>query len=683
VTMNTNPLIAIWDTPYQLPPFDKIKPEHYAAAFESAMAQHRAEVDAIANNSGYATFENTVAAFDRSGQAFARVSGVFFNLTSSETSDALQAAERDLMPKIAAHQNWLSLHEGIFKRVDALHRTRDRLGLSPEQVRLLERVHLDFVREGALLVGAARTRYAVITEELAGLFTTFSQSVLGDEAAFCLELKTEADRAGLPGFVLDAAKSVAADKKIDGYAINLSPSLVDPFLTYSTRRDLREKVWRAFKARGESHAERDTKPVAEKILRLRAELALLMGYSTFADYALVDRMAKKPAAVNDLLLRVWEPARARALTEQKDLEALAATEGFKGQLSGWDWNFYAEKLRQQRFKLDEAELKPYFQLDRMMEAMFDAAGRLYGIGFKEVHGVPLYHPDARLFEVRDTAADELVGVFIVDSFARSTKRGGAWMSEFRGQSRNRPGGLEYPIIINNTNFAKAAAGKPTLLSLDDVRTLFHEFGHGLHGLLSNVTYNRLAGTSVLRDFVELPSQINEHWALTPAILKKHAIHAQTGEAIPDRLIELIKKSEHFNQGFLTVQYTSCALIDMALHQHPNPEKLSLSDFEASECKRLGVPEVIGMRHRLPQFRHLFSDNGYAAGYYVYMWAEVLDADGFEAFEATGDVFNPELAAKFKRFVLSAGNTLDPAEAYRSFRGRDPDVGALLRGRGLV
>ncbi len=681
--MNTNPLLATWETPHQLPPFDKIRPEHYAPAFESAMADHRAEVDAIAANPEPATFDNTVAAFDASGQSFARVTGVFFNLTSSETSDALQAAERELMPKIAAHQNWLSLHEGIFKRVDALYRNRDGLGLSPEQLRLLERVHLDFVREGALLVGAARTRYAAITEELAGLFTTFSQAVLGDEAAFCLELKTEADRAGLPGFVLDAAKSVAADKTIDGYAINLSPSLVDPFLTYSTRRDLREMVWRAFKARGESCAERDTRPVAEKIMRLRAELAKLMGYDTYADYALVDRMAKKPAAVNDLLLRVWEPARARALTEQKDLETLAATEGFKGPLLGWDWNFYAEKLRQQRFKLDEAELKPYFQLDRMMEAMFDAAGRLYGIGFKEVHGVPLYHPDARLFEVRDTATGTLVGVFIVDSFARSTKRGGAWMSEFRGQSRNRPGGLGYPIIINNTNFAKAAAGKPTLLSLDDVRTLFHEFGHGLHGLLSNVTYNRLAGTSVLRDFVELPSQINEHWALTPAILKKHAIHAQTGEAIPDRLIELIKKSEHFNQGFLTVAYTSCALIDMALHQYPNPEKLSLAEFEASECRRLGVPEAVGMRHRLPQFRHLFSDNGYAAGYYVYMWAEVLDADGFEAFEATGDVFNPELAAKFKRFVLSAGNTLDPADAYRAFRGRDPDVGALLRGRGLV
>ncbi|MBU0927453.1 MAG: M3 family metallopeptidase [Spirochaetes bacterium] len=680
--MNTNPLLSVWDTPYGLPPFDKIRPEHYAPAFEAAMAEHRAEVDAIAANPEPPTFQNTVAALDRAGQAFGRVAGVFYNLTASETSDALQAAERELMPRIAAHMSWLSLHEGVFRRVDALYGKRAELGLGAEELRLLERVRLDYVMEGALLEGAARARYAAIAEELAGLFTTFSQSVLGDEAAFRLELATEADRAGLPDFVLDAAKSVASEKGLDGYVINLSPSLVDPFLTYSTRRDLREKVWRAFKARGESCPERDTRPVAERIIRLRAELARLMGYETFADYALVDRMAKKPSAVDELLMRVWEPAKARALEEQKDLEAIAAREGFSGPLAGWDWHFYAEKLRQERYSLDEAELKPYFQLDRMTDAMFDAAGRLYGVGFKEVRGVPLYHPDARLYEVLDPAGG-LVGVFIADSFARPTKRGGAWMSDFRSQSRNRPGGLLYPLVINNNNFAKASAGKPTLLSLDDLRTLFHEFGHGLHGLLSNVTYNRLSGTNVLRDFVELPSQINEHWALTPEMLKKHAVHAVTGKPIGDDLIALIKKSEHFNQGFLTVAYTSCALVDMSIHGLKDPEKLDLAAFEAAECARLGVPEAVGMRHRLPQFRHLFSDNGYAAGYYVYMWAEVLDADGFEAFEASGDAFNPELAAKFKRYVLSAGNTLDPAEAYRAFRGRDPDVKALLRGRGLV
>jgi peptidyl-dipeptidase Dcp len=681
--MTTNPLTRPWETPYGLPPFDQIRAEHFASAFETAMAGHKQEIDAIASNAEEPSFRNTLVALDQAGEEFERVADVFFNLTASETNEALQSAERDLMPRIAAHQNWLSLHEGIFKRVDTLYRKRTELGLVQEELRLLERVHLDYVLQGALLKGEARTRYAAITEELATLYTTFSQAVLGDESAYCLVLETEADRAGLPESVLDAAKSVAADKGLGGYVINLSPSLVDPFLTYSTRRDLREQVWRAFKARGESCPERDTRPVAEKIVQLRAELAALMGYKSYADYALMDRMAKKPAAVDELLMRVWEPARTRALEEQKELETLASQEGFEGSIKGWDWRFYAEKLRLQRYSLDEAELKPYFQLDRMVAAMFDAAGRLYGLAFKEVQGIPLYHPDVRLYEVLDVRTGSLVGVFMADSFARSTKRGGAWMSDFRSQSKNRPEGLAYPIIINNNNFAKAPSGKPTLLSLDDVRTLFHEFGHGLHGLLSDVTYKRLAGTSVLRDFVELPSQINEHWALSPEILKKHAIHAGTGKPISDQLIDLIKKSEHFNQGFMTVEYTSCALVDMALHQHPDPARLDLTAFEAAECKRLGVPEAIGLRHRLPQFRHLFADDGYAAGYYVYMWAEVLDADGFEAFEESGDVFNPELAAKFKRFVLSAGNSMEPSEAYRAFRGRDPDVKALLRGRGLL
>lgn len=681
--MNTNPLVQQWTTPYGMPPFDRIAPEHYAPAFETAMAAHRAEVEAIAANPDAPTFENTIVALDAAGALMQQVAGVFYNLTSSETSDALQAVERDMMPKLAAHSSWLSLHEGLFRRVDDLHTRRASLGLNPEQMRMLERVHLDFVMEGALLAGDARKRYAQITEELAGLFTTFSQAVLADEAAFALELKTDADKAGLPEFVLDAAKSVAADKGVEGYVINLSPSLVDPFLTYSSRRDLREAVWKAYKARGEADPARDTRPVAQRIVQLRAELAGLMGYKNFADYALVDRMAKKPQAVEDLLMKVWKPARARALEEQAEMEALARKEGFTGSIMGWDWRYYAEKLRQEKYALDEGELKQYLQLDHMMAAMFDAASRLYGITFTEVSGVPLYHPDARLFEMRDTASGDLRGVFIHDAFARATKRGGAWMSDFRSQSRNRPGGLPYPIVINNTNFAKAPEGKPTLLSLDDLRTLFHEFGHGLHGLLSDVTYSRLSGTNVLRDFVELPSQINEHWALTPQMLKKHALHAMTGKPISDEFISLIKKTEHFNQGFMTVEYTACAIIDMALHQHPDPARLDMGAFEASETKRLGIPEAIGMRHRLPHFRHLFSDNGYAAGYYVYMWAEVLDADGFEAFEESGDAFNQELAAKFKRYVLSAGNTLDPAEAYRSFRGRDPDPGALLRGRGLV
>lgn len=678
-----NPLLSKWETPYGLPPFNQILPEHYLPALEKAMADHKAEVDALASSSDAPSFENTIASMDRSGAGMEQVLGVFFNLTASESSDALQAVEREIMPKVADHMSWLGLHEGIFKRIDDVHKNRHSLGLNPEQIRLVERYHLDFVMNGALLKGDARKRYAEISQELATLFTDFSQMVLADEAEWYLELKTDEDRAGLPDFLLDAAKGVAESKKLSGYAINLSPSMVDPFLTFSTRRDLREKVWRAFKARGESKSDRDTKPVAERILVLRAELAKIMGYESFADYALVDRMAKKPAAVNELLMRVWEPARKRALEEEKDLLELARKEGFTGSIMGWDWNFYAEKLRAERYQLEEAELKPYFQLPRMIDAMFDAASRLYEIKFKEISGIPLYHPDIRLFEVRNQADDSMVGIFLLDSYTRPTKRGGAWMSEYRGQSKNRKEGYPYPIIINNTNFAKAPEGKTTLISIDELNTLFHEFGHGLHGLLSNVHYGRLAGTSVLRDFVELPSQINEHWALTSEILKKHAIHVNTGESIPDKLIKRIKDSKFFNQGFATVSYTSCAIIDMSLHQIADPKGISLAEYEKSESKRLGVPESIGMRHRLPQFRHLFSDNGYAAGYYVYMWAEVLDADGFEAFEESGDVFNVELARKFKKFILSAGNTMDPADAYKAFRGRDPDVAALLRSRGFA
>lgn len=681
--MKTNPLLTEWDTPYGIPPFDKILPEHFEPALEEAIAAHKAEIEAIANDSAAPDFFNTVAAFDASGDLPSQVLATFFNLTASESGEALQEVERKIMPKIAAYQSFVSLHEGLFSRINELYQKKEKLNLQAEELTLLKRIWLDFVREGALLEGDARKRFAEIKEELAGLNTQFSQNVLADEAEFLLELKNHSDTEGLPDFLLDAAAALAKEKGLSGYALNLSPSLVEPFLAMSPRRDLREKLWRAFKARGETKPERDNKPIAEKIVVLRAELAKLMGYKSYADYALDDRMAKTPKAVDELLMSVWEPAKKRALEEKEAMEAIAAKEGFSGPIMGWDWLYYAEKLRKERYNLDENEVKPYFSLCRMMDAMFESASRLYGLKFKEVTGLKLYHPDVRLFELRDSKSEELIGIFLSDNYTRSNKRGGAWMSEYRPQAKNTKNPYKYPIVVNNTNFSRAPEGRNTLLSLDEVRTLFHEFGHGLHGLLSNVTYKRLSGTSVLRDFVELPSQINEHWALSKEILKSHAIHAVSGEVIPDRLIELIKKSEHFNQGFLTVAYTSCALIDMALHSIPNPDGLNLESFEKAESQRLGVPEAIGMRHRLPQFRHLFSDDGYAAGYYVYMWAEVLDADGFEAFTESGDVFNKDLAERFKRFVLSSGGSMDPGEAYRRFRGRDPDSAALLRGRGLA
>ncbi|WP_460054422.1 M3 family metallopeptidase [Spirochaeta dissipatitropha] len=679
-----NPLTDKWDQNYGLPPFDRIQPEHFATALEQAMSEHQQEIEAIAGNPDEPDFDNTMAAFDRSGWNLDRILGVFYNLCSSETSKELQAAERDLSPKIAAHENRVSLHEGLFKRIDKLYEQRKTLNLNPEQDRLLERVHMDFVRNGAKLSGENRKRFAEINEELASLYTDFSQAVLGDAAAFALALTTEEDRAGLPDFVLDAAQAAAREKGMEGYVINLSPSLVDPFMTYSPRRDLREKVWKAFRARGESCPERDTRPGAAKIVKLRAEQAALLGYRSFAEHALQDRMAKTPAAAQELLERVWEPAKKRAAEELAELQAIALRLDGPEQLEAWDWDYYAEKLRQEKFNLDESVLKPYFQLDNMINAMFDCASRLYGISFHEKHGIPMYHPDVRVFEVHDNTG-KLTGVFLSDNFARSSKRSGAWMSEFRDQSKNREQ-FQYPIIINNNNFAKASDGNPCLLSFDDVRTLFHEFGHGLHGLLSNVTYSRLAGTNVLRDFVELPSQINENWALEPEVLKKFAVHAKSGQVISDELIELIRSTREFNQGFMTVSYTSSALVDMALHSMSDPkelDQLDISVFERDTCSKLGVPAIVGMRHRLPHFLHLFADGGYAAGYYVYMWAEVLEADAYEAFEESGKVFNQDLSASFLKNILSAGDTIDPALAFRNFRGRDPEPVPMMKKRGLV
>lgn len=683
--MNDNPLLDPWNTPYSLPPFDRIEAGHFAPAFERTMAEHMQEIGEIASNPEPATFENTVAALDRAGEAFSRVEHTFGNLAASETSDELQAAERDLAPKIAAHENAVNLHEGLFSRVRAVYESRanDSMLRTSEDKRLLERVYRRFVRNGALLTGAARRRYAAITEELASLYTSFSQAVLADEAAFTLELATEDERAGLPAFVLDAAASVARDKAIDGYAINLSPSVVDPFLTYSTRRDLREKVWRAYKARGETATEQDTRPIAARIVALRTELAKLLGYRTFADYALADRMAGTTDAVSDLLEQVWEPARRRAAEEQQELLKEAREEGLADEIYGWDWHFYAEKVRRRRYELDEAALKSYFELGRMTDAMFECAGRLYGIRFSRVDAVPMYHPDAQACEVRYENSGDLVGILIVDPFARSTKRGGAWMSMYRNQARNRHEGPHYPVVVINTNFARAREGRPTLLSYDNVRTLFHEFGHALHGLLSDVTYSELSGTNVLRDFVELPSQFHENWALDPSVLKKHALHVETGEPITDELVDRIRRAETFNQGFRTVEYTACALVDMELHKDTDGENIDLDTFEREQTRHLGIPEAIGLRHRLPHFRHLFSDDGYAAGYYVYMWAEVLEADAFEAFLESGDIFDRELAERFRRCVLAAGDSVEPAEAYRCFRSRDAKVEPMLRKRGLI
>jgi peptidyl-dipeptidase Dcp len=677
---HTNPLLRPWETPFQLPPFEQIRPEHFGPAFETAVGEHAAEIAAIADSPEAPTFDNTVAAFDRSGRRLTRIEQVFFNLTASETSPALQAVERDVAPMLAAHESSIYLNGRLFGRVDALHARRDALGLNDEQRRLLERIHLDFVLAGAQLGEQSKARLAQIVERLAQLHTAFSQNVLADESGWVLWLLDERELAGLPASVRDAAKGVAVERgRPDAWAITTSRSLVVPFLTYSDRRDLRQQAYAAWKARGEHEGEHDNRPIAREILKLRTEQAKLMGYASYADYALVDRMAGTPAAVQQLLQRVWEPAKARAREEYAALQEQAAALGHPTALEPWDWRYYAEKVRQARYDIDDAQVKPYFPLDRVAEAAFDCAQRLFGVRFVARPDLKAYHPDVRVYEVQRDGRP--MAIFLHDNFARSTKRSGAWMSAYRWQSRID--GDVIPIIVNNNNFAKAPAGEPTLLSLDDVRTLFHEFGHGLHGMLSDVTYERLSGTKVLRDFVELPSQLFEHWMLEPAVLKRHARHVKTGEAIPDDLIDRIKQARRFNQGFETVGYTACALLDMALHARTDADGVDITEFEHAELQRIGMPPGTYAYHRLPHFQHLFAGSAYSAGYYVYMWAEVLDADGYDAFTEAGDPFDAATAARLLKHVYSAGNRVEPRSAYRAFRGRDATVEPMLAKRGLA
>jgi peptidyl-dipeptidase Dcp len=673
-----NPLLAPWAPPYALPPFDRIRTEHFAPALDHALAAHAAEVAALAASSEAPTFANTVLAFDRSGQDLQRILGVFFNLTGSKSDEALQAVERDYAPRVAAHMARFYLDPALFARVDAVHRTRTTAGLDPVQVRLVERIHLDFVLAGARLDEAARKRLQELVEASAEKCTAFGQAVLADEDGSYVLLGSEADLAGLPPGLVGAAAAAAQEHGHPGkWAITLSRSMVEPFLTLSPRRDLRQRVYEAFSSRGERNPDRDTKPLIRQILELRTEQARLHGYRTFADYALVDRMAKTPAAATGLLTQVWQPALAKATAERKLLTDLArATDGVTD-LAAWDWRYYADQVRRRDYDLDEGEVKPYFVLDNMVKAMFWCAGRLFGIEFVPVEGVPLYHPDVKLYEVRNTAEGTLQGIFLADNFARPGKRSGAWMSNYREQSAG-----VVPIVSNNNNFTKPQDGEPALLSFDDVETLFHEFGHGLHGLLSNVPYQGLSGTNVLRDFVELPSQLFEHWAQAPEVLGRFALHAETGKPIPPALVEKVRKARTFNMGWETVQYLGPALLDMALHGLEDPSAFDAARFEEEEGRRLGVPRDIGLRHRLPHFQHLFSGDDYAAGYYVYLWAEVLEADVFQAFEEKGDVFDPGLAARLKSCIYAAGNSVDPAEAFRAFRGRDPQIGALLRQRGL-
>lgn len=678
--MSDNPLLSAWSTPFGLPPFADIRPQDYVAAFDTAMAEARADIDAIAGQADAPTFDNTIGAMETSGEALTRVSRTFYNLTGAHTNPELQAIEREMAPKLARHGSETLLNPKLAARVFALWDQRAGLDLTPEQARVLERYQLMFTRAGAGLDEAAKTRMAEISQRLATLGTQFAQNVLKDESDYQLVLETEADRAGLPDFLLAAAAAAAKERGLEGkHVITLSRSSIEPFLQFSTNRALREEAFKAWSARGEAEGPTDNRGVIAETLALRAERARLLGYPSYAAYKLDDAMAKTPDAVRGLLTRVWGPAVERAREEADKLAEVARAEGNNAAIAPWDWRHYAEKVRKRDHDLDETELKPYLRLDKIIEAAFNTATRLFGLRFEEKHGLPVYHPDVRVFEVSDARGNH-VGLFLGDYFARPSKRSGAWMSAFRAQ--HKLDGEVRPIIVNVMNFSKGADGEPALLTFDDARTLFHEFGHGLHGLLSDVTYPMISGTSVARDFVELPSQLYEHWLSQPEVLSRFAVHYKTGEPMPKALLDKVLGARNFNQGFATVEYTACALIDLALHEMPDPSGIDVTAYEASALKDLGMPSEITMRHRLPHFAHAFAGEGYSSGYYSYMWSEVMDADAFSAFEETGNVFDPATAEKLYRHIYSAGGRQDPDAAYKAFRGRGPDINALLEKRGL-
>ncbi len=672
--MTDNPFFKTWTTRHGIPPFDQIKVEHYMPAFTEAMARHRAEIEAIAGSAEPPSFANTIEALERSGRMLGQVAGVFYNLCSAHGSDATRAVERELAPIMAQHSSYVGLHAGLFARVAALYAQREQLGLDAVQMRLLERKQLNFVRKGAALDGAARSRMEEIAARLAVLHTEFGQNVLHDEEDWALDL-AEADLVGLPDFVREGAREAASARGRAGYCVTLSRSLIDPFLKCSPRRDLREAVHRAWVARGTHPGAHDNTQLIPEILSLRREQAQLLGYADFAEFRLADSMAGSPAAARRLADEVWPQALRKAEAEREMLAEEARADGLNTRLEPWDWAYYAERVRRARFAIDEAELKPYFVFENIQAAAFETARRLFNLDFVPCPDIAPYHPDVAVFEVQEEGRH--VGLFVSDPFARVGKRSGAWMSAFRDQEALD--GPVSPIIVNVNNFAKS---NPTLLSFDDAETLFHEFGHALHGLLSQVRYPSQAGTSVRRDFVEFPSQIMEHWIAAPDTLRRFARHHETGAAIPDDLIARLLAAQTFNQGFATTEYTASAILDLELHRHPDPASLDVCAFEHETLARLGLPHEIGPRHRAAHFQHLFAGGGYAASYYAYQWAEVLDADGFDAFEQKGDLFDADLAAKL-RGVLSSGDSRDPMELYQAFAGHAPQTGPLMRQRGLV
>ncbi|MCA1619600.1 MAG: M3 family metallopeptidase [Acidobacteria bacterium] len=676
-----NPLLAEWTGPHGgTPPFDHVEVAHFKPALEAGMAEQLVEIDKIAKDPSAPTFENTIAALERAGQTLDRVTTVYGVWGSTMNTPDFQAVQREMAPRLAAFNDKITQNEALFRRIEAVYNSPDKAKWSPERQRLAWLYHTNFVRAGAKLDAAKKARLSEINQKLAGLYTRFSQNLLSDENDQFLALKSEEELAGLPQSLRDAAAAAAVSKKLPGqWVVTNTRSSVDPFLTYSDRRELREKVWRMFVNRGDNGDKNDNNAIITEVLQLRAERAGLLGYKTHAHWRLENAMAKTPERAMELMEGVWKPAVARVREEVADMQALADKEGAKIKIEPWDYRYYMEKVRKARYDLDQNEVKQYLQLERLREGIFWVAGELFGFEFKPATGVPVYHPDVRVWEVTDRKSGRHVGLWYFDPYARDGKRSGAWMNAYRSQERMDKD--IKTIVSNNSNFVKGKPGESVLISWDDARTLFHEFGHALHGLSSSVTYPTLAGTAVSRDYVEFPSQLLEHWFSTPEVLQRFALHHQTGKPIPQALVDKIKRADTFNQGFATTEYLSSALVDMKLHL-AGSQRIDPDEFEKKTLAELGMPSELVMRHRTPQFGHVFASDGYSAGYYSYLWSDVLTADAFEAFEEGGGAYDKAVAERLRKFIFSVGNTVDPASAYRSFRGRDPRVEALMRKRGF-
>jgi peptidyl-dipeptidase Dcp len=674
-----NPLVAPWSGPHGgVPPWNHVRPEHIPGALEAAVAEQRADIDAIVANDQPPTFENTIAALERSGRTRDRVERLFAVARENITNPAFQALEREWQPKLTAASDALYLDSRLFGRIETVYRSLDAFDLAPDQRRLTTLLHDLYVRRGARLDAAQKQQLSRINQELASLFSEFRQNVLADENTWVV-LDSEADLAGLPDSLVESARSAAAERQLDStWIIVNTRSSVDPFLTFSSRRDLREKVWKQFKSRGDSGGEHDTKAIIARIVKLRAERAALLGFASHAHWRMADTMARDPEAAQALMMKVWPAAVARVSEEVADMRAVAARERGAATIEPWDYLHYAEKVRKQRYDLDQGELKPYFELDNMVAAALWSAERRYGISFAEITGtVPVFHPEVRVFEVTDTGSGAHRGVFYLDNFARQGKRSGAWAFSYRTQ--HTFDGPVTPITSNTNNFVKAAPGEPVLISLDDAETLFHEFGHALHALLQDVRYPFLAITP--RDFVEYPSQVNEQWVLTREVLDRFARHYQTGEPMPQALVDKVVRSRKFNQGYATVEYLAAAILDMELHTRPDGA-FDPATFERDALARIGMPREIALRHRLPHFDHLFGSDSYSAGYYSYLWSDVMATDTWQAFLEASGPWDQDVAQRFRTHILSQGNATDRADAYRRFRGRDPDVRALFEDRGF-